>query len=256
MPKMKILVFVLTYNCRDVLPFFLRHYETFADEISAFDDHSTDGTREMLAAHPKVKLRDWPHKTGIDEDLFLAHWQEWYPKARGAFDWVMIVDPDEFVYAPNMRLLLETLQRNEIEVIKPTGFNMVGDGLPKDDGRQIYEINPMGVPAPVYSKPVVFRPHIKINWNRGKHALENCNPVMIKGDAMTKPFWAKLLHYRYMGADYTRAKNAKNYARCGLLSGDKGAAWSCSPGYDGPDKEHSPQWAEFAKTKAVNVLLL
>jgi hypothetical protein len=64
----------------------------------------------------------------------------------------------------------------------------------------------------------------------------------------------KLLHARYFGADYTRSKNAKNYARCGLLSGDKGAAWSCSPGYDGADKEHSPQWAEFARTVAFNVV--
>jgi len=247
---MKILVFVITYNCRDVLPFFLRHYETFADEISAFDDHSTDGTREMLKAHPKVILRDWPHEPGINEDLFLAHWQEWYPKARGAFDWVFIPDPDEMIYSPDMLGTLALAKSVGIEVIKPTGFNMMGDGLPKDDGRQIYEINQMGVHAPVYSKPVVFDPNIKINWIRGKHDLENCNPVVGRETGM------KLLHFRYLGAEYTRAKNAKNYARCGLLSGDKGAAWSCSPGYDGPDKEHSPQWAEFAKKKAVNVMLL
>ena len=247
---MKILVFVLTYNCRDVLPYFLRHYETFADEISAFDDHSTDGTREMLNAHPKVCVREWDKESGINEDLFLAHWQEWYPKARGRFDWVFIPDPDEIIYSPDMFGTLSLAKSVGVQVIKPRGFNMMGDGLPKDDGRQIYEINPMGVPAPVYSKPVIFQPHIKIAWNRGKHDLEHCDPVVGRETGM------KLLHYRYMGAEYTRAKNAKNYARCGLLSGDKGAAWSCSPGYDGPDKEHSPTWAEEAKKKAVNVLLL
>ena len=248
---MKILVFVITYNVGpELLSFFLRYYQTFADEISAFDDMSTDGTREMLKAHPKVILRDWPHKTGIDEDLFLAHWQEWYPKARGAFDWVIIADPDEFLYADFIKTRLHREIDNGTEVIRSTGFNMMGDGLPKDDGRQIYEINPMGVHAPVYSKSVVFRPHIKINWNRGKHALENCNPVM------SEEPWLKLLHYRYMGADYTRAKNAKNYARCGLISGDKGAAWSCSESYDGEHLEHSPKWAEAAKSKAFNVLLI
>ena len=94
---MKILVFTLTCNNADILPFWLRHYSTFADEISVWDDHSTDRTRSILKSNPKVILRDWPHKTGIDEDLFLAHWQEWYPKARGHFDWVMIVDSDEFI---------------------------------------------------------------------------------------------------------------------------------------------------------------
>lgn len=246
---MKIIVLAITHNCADVLPFFLRHYSTFADEIAVWDDASTDGTQTLLMRNDKVCLRDWPHKTGIDEDLFLDHWQQWYPTTRGKFDWVMIVDPDEFIYAPFVRNELEREMDAGTEVIKPMGYNMTGNGLPKDDGRQIWEIAQMGVAAPVYSKPVIFRPHIKINWIRGKHALENCNPVISDNTDF------KLLHYRYMGADYTRAKNAKNYARCGLLSGDKGAAWSCSPGYDGPDKEHSPQWAEFAKTKAFNVLL-
>lgn len=247
---MKILVFAIAYNCADTLGYWLRHYEMFADEISVFDDHSTDGTREMLKAHPKVLWREWPHESGINEDLFLAHWQEWYPKARGHFDWVLIPDADEFIYEPHMRDLLRGAKMAGIEVIKPTGYNLVGDGLPKDDGRsQIYELNPMGVAAPVYSKPVIFQPHIKINWIRGKHALENCDPVVGSDTGM------KLLHARYMGAEYTRAKNAKNYARCGLLSGDKGAAWSCSPGYDGPDKEHSPTWAEAAKSKAFNVMM-
>jgi len=245
---MKILVFVITYNCADVMPFFLRHYGVFADEISAFDAYSTDGTREQLSAHPKVILRNWENDTGIDEDRFLAHWQEWYPKARGAFDWVMIIDPDEFIYAPDgVPFRLKLAKDNGIEVCQTSGFNMVGDGLPKDDGRQIWEIHPMGVRAPVYSKPVVFQPLIKINWVRGKHALEDCNPKL----SIAPVF--KLLHYRYMGAAYTAAKNAKNYARCGLQSGDKGAAWSCAPGYTG---EHSAPWAESAKAKAINVLTL
>jgi hypothetical protein len=246
---MRIIVLAITHNCADTLPFWLRHYEKFADEIAVWDDKSTDGTREMLNKHPKVVLRNWEHNTGIDEDLFLAHWQQWYPTTRGKFDWVMIVDPDEFIYCPGMERHLRDAWGAGVDVMRPYAYNMTGDGIPKDDGRQIYEIAQMGVRAPVYDKPVVFRPEIKINWIRGKHALEGCSPDVCHES------WFKLLHYRYMGADYTRAKNAKNYARCGLLSGDKGAAWSCSPGYDGADKEHSPQWAEFAKTKAFNVML-
>jgi hypothetical protein len=61
----------------------------------------------------------------------------------------------------------------------------------------------------------------------------------------------KLLHYRYLGYEYTRMKNAKNYERCGLKNGDKGAAWSCAPGYNG---EHSPIWAKKAIQNAINVV--
>ena len=242
---MKVLVMTLTHNNADILPFFLRHYSTFADEIWAWDDGSTDGTRMLLSENPKTRVFDWPHHTGIDEDQFLLHWQAEYPKARGEFDWVIIVDSDEFIFHPIIDWVLLRELAVGTEVIETEGFNMIGDGLPKDDGRQIWELSQLGVSSPTYSKPVVFRPEININWIRGRHAVEHCDPVF-----SSEPF-LKLLHYRYMGADYTRAKNAKNYARCGLLSGDKGAAWSCSPNYTG---EHSAQWSEEAKRKSFNVI--
>jgi len=58
---MKILVCVITYNCAREINFFLRHYLSFADEILAFDDFSTDGTRPILSAFDKVKnsLEEW-----------------------------------------------------------------------------------------------------------------------------------------------------------------------------------------------------
>lgn len=233
---MKIIVFTICFNQADVLPWFLRHYSSFVDEISVFDDHSTDGSREMLARNSKVILRDWPHEPGINEDLFLQHAYEWYPKAYPAFDWVFWVDPDEIIYAPDVRAVLE--RNSQYEVLTTRGYNMTGDGLPKDDGRsQLWNVSPWGVHAPVYSKPVVFRPSAHVRWNRGKHALESENRV-------TERPVLKLLHYRYMGGEYTAAKNAKNYARCGLKSGDKGAAWSCAPDYKG---EHSANWADSIK---------
>lgn len=241
---MKIIVFSLCYNQADILTWFLRHYSSFVDEISVFDDHSTDGSRELLQACSKVVLRDWPYEPGINEDLFLQHAYEWYPKAHPAFDWVFWVDPDEIVWAPDIRAVLE--KNSQYEVLQTTGFNMTGDGLPPDDGKsQIWQVSPFGVPAPVYSKPVVFRPSAMIRWNRGKHALENCQPKISPDRSL------RLLHYRYMGGDYTATKNAKNYARCGLLNGDKGPAWSCAPDYRG---KHSANWAESIRNNKWNAL--
>lgn len=244
---MRIVVISITYNCADVLPFFLRHYGTIADEIAIWDDQSTDGTREILNNHSKVNLRDWPRPgSGIDEMLFLEFSQGIYPTAHASgFDWVMMPDPDEFLYKPDVRGVLEKAQAEGIDVIPAMGFNMLGEGLPKDDGRQIYEIHKRGMVAPVYGKPIVFRPHIHIRWNRGKHALAECN-----GKVADKAL-LKLLHYRYMGGAYTRKRNLQNYSRCGLANGDKGAAWSCSPQWRG---EHSVEWAESIKDAGVNVV--
>ncbi len=233
---MKIIVATLTHNNLDIIPFWLRHYALFADEIAVWDDNSTDGTKQILAAHPKVMLRDWPHASGIQEDVFLAHWYAVYPTAaEHGFDWMMLPDSDEFIYAPNVRAVLEAEKAIGTEVIQTQGFNMTGNGMPPDDGRQIWEILKTGVGSGVYSKPVVFNPAAKVQWVRGRHALENCSPKMSDGPKL------KLLHYRYLGGDYTKKRNAKNYDRVGA---DKGAAWSCAPDYDG---EHSAKWAESIK---------
>lgn len=245
---MNVVVLSITYNCGvELARFFLRHYETIADEIAIFDDFSTDGTREIFSAHPKVLFRDWPHPhSGIQEDLFLNFLYRVYPTAaQHGFDWFIVVDADEFLVAPKPRGVLEQALKDGVEVIQTKGFNLCGHGFPKDDGRQIYEINPMGVSAPVYGKPVIIRPTAKVQWIRGRHALENCSPVMSNGPLF------KLLHARYFGSAHTRLRNAKNYERLGA---DKGAGWSCAPEYDGVDKEHSPAWADAIIPKSFNVL--
>ena len=235
---MKIWVFALCRNEAPIIPFWLRHYMLFADRILVFDDASDDGSRELLQACPKLSLYDWPFKGGIDEDVFLKFAQDTYVLAVGSADWVMWVDMDEFLFHPDMIALLAEMKGHAVDVVRTQGFNMTGDGLPKDDGRQIWEILRCGVPAPVYSKPVVFRPEAEVRWNRGKHALENCSAKL----SIDAPIL--LLHYRYLGGIYTAMKNKRNYDRCGLLGGDKGAAWSCAPTWKG---EHSPEWAESIK---------
>lgn len=256
---MRIWIFTICHNEIEIAPWFLRHYAQFADRILVWDDASTDGTRELLKAHPAVTLYDWPYASGLFEDKNLHHAYDVYPHAHGQADWCMWVDMDEFIYHPRMREILWTnANRPEslgfpamLDVINTQGFNMLGNGLPVNgyEHKQIWEHNPIGVRAPNYSKPVVFSPTAKIRWMRGKHQLEGVTPF-----GFNVPAQLKLLHYRYLGAEYTRRKNAKNYERCGGSTGDRAAAWTCAPDYDGPDKEGSPQWAEWAKSVAFNVL--
>jgi glycosyltransferase involved in cell wall biosynthesis len=252
---MKIWIFTICHNEAEIAPWFLRHYGTFADRILVWDDKSTDGTREILRAHPSVTLFDWPHATGLFEDKNLHHAYDMYPSARGKADWCMWVDMDEFIYHPEIRQVLESAKNGLFDVINTKGFNMLGDGLPVNgyEHKQIWEHMQSGVAAPIYNKPVVFHPHANIRWVRGKHQLESF-PNFSLPHGFNHPPRLKLLHYRYLGAEYTRRKNAKNYNRCGGSTGDKAAAWTCGPDYDGPQLEGSPQWAEWAKSLAFNVI--
>ena len=244
---MKIWTMTITRNNADVLPWFLAHYGKFCERMIFWDDQSTDGTVELLKSHPRADVRAWPFDTGLDDDAFLRFTYAAYRTAHPGADWVMWVDADEFIYAPNVPEALRNAARHTT-VCHTTGYNMSGDGMPAyQDGKQIYDLLPMGVPAPVYSKPVIFEPRLAVTWSRGKHQLETCD-----GPVSKVPFF-KLLHYRYLGADYTRKRNANNYERVGS---DKAKAWTCGPDYDDPSKEHSPAWADAIKAKAVNVIEL
>lgn len=241
---MKIWIFSICWNEKDMVPFYLRHYSQFSDKILVWDDMSHDGTREILSSNPKVELHDWPYHDGIKEDTFLDFSVQTYKMAIGHADWVMWVDMDEFIWGKNIQQTLSDSMQKGFQVINTEGWNMIGHGLPRDDGRQLWEISPLGVHAPTYSKPVVFQPSAEMRWIRGKHALVDCTLKVTPYPLL------KLLHYRYLGWRYTASRNARNYNRCDLTGGDKSAAWSCAPGHRG---EHSPGWSEMIIKDGVNV---
>lgn len=247
---MKIWIFSVCHNEAPIIPWYLRHYAQFADRILVWDDNSTDGSRELLKAHPLVTLYDWPHKTGLFEDVNLHHAYDVYPSARGKADWCMWVDMDELIWHPQIKYYLATQLNDFTNAVQPRGYNMTGLGLPVNgyEHKQIWEHLPMGVEAPNYSKPVIFKPDVKIRWIRGKHRIENVH-VNLHSTLLVK-----LLHYRYLGAQYTAFKNRKNYERCGGDTGDKAAAWTCGPEYDGPTLEGSPSWAATLPGLSFNVI--
>lgn len=238
---MKLRIVSVCYNEREMLPFFLRHYEQFADEIILYDDNSDDGSRVIACCCDKVTIKDWPFPSGLVDDHMMSLWQSALADAkRDGFDWIAFPDIDEILWhQQGLRTAITRADERGFEVIASEGWNMVGDGLPMDDGeRQVWQLLQSGVRSPVYSKPIIAKVGIEVNWNRGRHALENCSPKL-------SPPMVKLLHYRYLGYGYTARRNARNYARVGA---DKGCAWSCAPNYRG---EHSAKWAEEAKLHAL-----
>ncbi len=235
---MKVWIFAHCRNEAYLAPFFLRHYEQFADRIVIFDDGSTDGTLDILAAHKKVTIRHIK-MGGIDEQALLQLAYDAATMARGLASYVMWPDMDEFIYHPRMIETLEWHKAQHADVIRPLGFNMMGC-VPKDDGQsQIYGLLRTGIRAEVYSKPVVWNPAVTIRWSLGKHKLEEPKPYFLpqSDPNIADPHRLKLLHYRFLTPEYTAARHARQFAR----SFAKGAAWGCSPEYKG---EHSVGWVE------------
>lgn len=213
-----------------MMPFFLRHYAEFCDRITVFDDNSTDGTQAIVQACAKAKLEKYPYATGLDDCDFIRFARQTYPQARGQADWVIWVDPDEFLYHPKLVDTLENLLKNGVQVPAMRGFQMISTFFPRDD-RQIWEQIDQGIEDPTYAKPCVFRPDCDMQWHPGKHYVHgNFNRGGNTG--------LKLLHYRYLGLDYLKRRHAKNYARCSKANLNANLGVGVYPGWQGHMSEN------------------
>lgn len=230
------------------MPFFLRHYATFADKIVVLDEHSTDGTREIVRACPIAELRDWPHR-GLDDDKFLATVNTLYREARGKFDWVAFPDVDELLWHPAM---LKMLSETKADMLQATGYAMISkDGVNGQPG-QIYDHFKMGVPQPNYDKYLIWRPEVDIEHTLGRHTYDpfwpKCSGVKAKIPDL------KLLHYHYLGVEQTGARNRRNYARC--VKQDDTYGWNYDAQHSADPKQNGTiAWvkAQLEENKLVNV---
>ena len=201
---MKVCVFAVMHNEAAMLPYWLRHYRPLADQIVIFDDHSDDGT-PGLAWAAGCDVRPYPG-AGLDDQEFVDFAAATYPEARGAADWCLWVDADEFIYHPDLRGRLAAFQAAGVRLPPVMGYSMFANAFPTTSG-QIYDEVKVGVRAPFFDKPVIFDPRLSLRWIPGKHAL--AEPVDAKRGAEA----LKLLHFRHLGERHFTGRNARNHAR-------------------------------------------
>ena len=90
----------IAWNEQELMPIFLNHYEKICDKIIVYDNESDDKTSEICDAHPLVERRVYKTNGEIRDDVYLdIKNQEW--KNFKEYDWVCVLDLDEFVYARN-----------------------------------------------------------------------------------------------------------------------------------------------------------
>lgn len=92
--------FCCFYNEAALVPFFLAHYQ-YVDSIHAIvDETSTDETRDLLAADPRMTIQDVRMPDGFDDVIKVG----WLNDALCVPDpdhaWHFVLDADEFIYPP------------------------------------------------------------------------------------------------------------------------------------------------------------
>ena len=226
--------FSVVYNEAKILPYFLRHYETFCDRMVFWvDEASNDGTREMIMAHPKAEFRPWPHKTGLDDEQFIKTANHW-PSFDGVnhhCDWVAFVDADELLYHPEPE---RALREEKSDAIPARGYALISaTGWPLDDGRQIYDQVPTGTYQDNYSKTLWHRPQCAIGHSHGRHEVHRFD-----GKIGELSDW-RLFHCHHVGgADDTKQRNLRNIDR----ANDKRFAWAYMPDQEEKGSGGTERW--------------
>jgi len=203
---MKITLYTICYNEQEMLPYFLNHYSKMVDKIVVYDNQSTDNSRQILESFKDCEIEI------IDYDTDNQYSEESQTNLRNNCwkndtdsNYIIVVDIDEIIYHPKFR---EFLRNNgTVDCFKPVGYDMIGDDIPTDHNKQIYEIVKTGTLNTMYSKVALFRRKniLETNFTYGSHfsSFTGDKPLMIhesKGDL-------KLLHYKCLSYEYVVKKH-------------------------------------------------
>jgi glycosyltransferase involved in cell wall biosynthesis len=195
---------VLTWarNEEEIMPFFLRHY-SFADRIIVWDNGSDDRTAEIVEAHPKAELRTWDTGGVFNEVEHTRVKSEEYRNTGPG--WKIVVDTDEFLWVEGgMPGFLRHCHRLGISVAPSTGYDMIAEEMPVDDGEsQLAGLVKMGVRSPRYDKMCLFGACIDVRYRHGCHTCECHGNVIVPN----KPC-VKLLHYHWLSLEKVTRRTA------------------------------------------------
>jgi hypothetical protein len=220
-------------------PFFFRHYDPFVSQYVIFDDHSSDGSLDLLHSHPKVEVQPFVRS---DPDSFavseMSISNECWKRSRGRADWVVLIDVDEHLFHADLSALLMRYKAAGITIVPALGYQMISEEFLRP-GDLPCETFTYGAPWDTYSKLTLFDPSAisEIDYCVGRH---RANP---KGQVIA-PLRDELLllHYKFLGFERTRARHQQ--LRNGLRSKDFENGWGYQ--YSWSEEEFRRVWREFA----------
>ena len=207
-------LYTVCWDEADMLGFFFRHYDPWVDRFVVYDDGSTDGSLDILRAHPKVELRAFDR---VRSDSFvLSHkamqdhaWKE----SRGRADWVVVTAIDEHLHIKGRGMaayLMEQAGRGTT-LIPALGFDMHGATMPDDRGL-LTETVTRGRPRIGFNKLSIFDPIAvaETGFGPGRHAAEPVGRLRLpaRDEVM-------LWHYKHLGFERNCAREAAQAQRLG-----------------------------------------
>ena len=203
--KPRIHYYAPAWNEAAMLPFMYRHYSPWVDRFVIFDSNSTDESVELLRRFPKVEVRrlEWSYPDSTIDTLRHLHDTCW-KESRGAADWVIVADVDEFLYHPDLLGYLRRWRNRGVTCIPALGYEMVSDSFPAP-GEALAATRRRGLHQRMMNKLRLFNPNAieETNFGPGGHDARPTGRVVYpKVDEVL------LLHYKWLGADYLTRRQA------------------------------------------------
>jgi hypothetical protein len=203
--RLNVHLYSVLWNEAAMLGFFFRHYDPWVSRYVFFDDGSTDGTLDILAAHPRAEVRRFERSV---EGSFVASMQELqnriWQESRGQADWVVITAVDEHLHHPRLIPFLEASHDAGVTAIPALGYQMVADEFPGPETLLCRDLT-RGAPHAPMSKLSLFRPDrlARTNYGKGRHRARPTGRVVLpERDELM------LLHYKYLDPAYTAGRHA------------------------------------------------
>ena len=197
-----------------MLGFFFRHFDPWVDRYVVYDDGSTDGSRDILAAHPKVELRTFQRS---NEGSFCLSQQalqdEFWKESRAKADWVVVTAIDEHLHVPGRAMadyLAEQTKRGAT-VLPALGFDMNHPTMPDDSGVLVQKVT-RGRPRTAFNKLSIFNPDAvrETGFGAGRHRA-----VPVGDFKLPARNEIVLWHYKHLGFERCAEREATQAARLG-----------------------------------------
>lgn len=208
---MKIRVMTVCKNEERIMPFFIKHYEPWVDEILIIDGGSTDNSLNIAKqlGNGKVISRRAPYDDGkyIDDDILNKIRNEEWKDGRENFDWMIVCDNDELLYHSDIVAKLTEYKDKGITLPKIDGYQMISKVFPNINGKITDQIK-TGTYTKAYSKQILFdcTKITSINYSFGSHFCYPIGEVVYSDNAEFK-----LLHYRMLSYEYHMHKAKLTY---------------------------------------------
>jgi len=220
-------VYALNWNEEKLLPYFFKHYHQ-ANNIFIYDNNSNDGSKDIIRKNKGHIISFDSHDT-INDEIHKNLKNNIWKKSK-LCDFVIVQDLDEFLYFPkypnDIKKGLEEMRKNKVTILKSYGYQMYCSDQEFENigNRNITSTIINGSRHPFenwYDKVLCFHPSeiIEINYDAGCHS---CQPL---GNIVYDDKSTLLLHYKYMGKEYSLFRQEQIKKRLSESNKRLGQGW-------------------------------